>query len=353
MNKNCYFASVNTSDGFKSYFDDIFDSSVLDSLYIIKGGSGTGKSTMMKKIGRGFENVFNVEYFQCSSDPESVDGIIIDGRKAIIDGTAPHTADPKYPGVSDKIVNLGGCLDACLLKSYKKEIVSLSFDKQQSYKKGYGYLSAAGKIKREMTDMCMNDFMHEKMRSAAERFFYQHNYKGEENKKSIRLIESVSSDGVVRLNTFDSISEKTCLIINGHGLEYLLMEEFAKISFARRLSLVQSFDPILPDRYNALYFPDIKLSVICSNGEEDIYDEKYKVFNMERFISRCTLNTNRTKLRFANKCISSLVQGASDCFAEAKEIHEKIEEIYKEAVDFKKVNTIGDEMYKEISSIIT
>ena len=47
MNKNSYFASMNTSDGFKSYFDTVFDPSVLSSLYIIKGGSGTGKSTIL------------------------------------------------------------------------------------------------------------------------------------------------------------------------------------------------------------------------------------------------------------------------------------------------------------------
>ena len=46
---------MNTSDGFKCYFDKVFDPSVLNSLYIIKGGSGTGKSTMMKRIGESFE----------------------------------------------------------------------------------------------------------------------------------------------------------------------------------------------------------------------------------------------------------------------------------------------------------
>ena len=42
-----FFASMNSGDGFISYFKEIFSS--LDRLYIIKGGPGTGKSRFMRE----------------------------------------------------------------------------------------------------------------------------------------------------------------------------------------------------------------------------------------------------------------------------------------------------------------
>ena len=45
-----FFASANTSEGFISYFDTIFDANTLKEIFIIKGGPGTGKSGFMKRI---------------------------------------------------------------------------------------------------------------------------------------------------------------------------------------------------------------------------------------------------------------------------------------------------------------
>ena len=44
---------------------------------------------------------------RCSSDNNSLDGIVIPKLKiAILDGTA-HVVDPVFPGVVDEIINLG------------------------------------------------------------------------------------------------------------------------------------------------------------------------------------------------------------------------------------------------------
>lgn len=45
-----YYACANSARGFVSFFDGNIKG--LDKLYILKGGPGTGKSTLMKKIGR-------------------------------------------------------------------------------------------------------------------------------------------------------------------------------------------------------------------------------------------------------------------------------------------------------------
>ena len=119
------------------------------------------------------------------------------------------------------------------------------------------------------------------------------------------------------------------------------------------LESIVSFDAICPENINAIYYPEIKLCVIGANGNEDLYDARYKVFNLERFIDKDVLISNRSKLRFANKCLNSLIEGASDAFADAKTYHEGIEKIYVECVDFEQVKLITDKLIDSIQLIIT
>ena len=102
-----YFAAINSSRGFISFFDSIFAGR--DRLYIIKGGPGTGKSTLMRKVADEAEkNGMDSELIFCSSDPSSLDGVIIPSLDtAIVDGTAPHLMDASLPGTKDEILNLG------------------------------------------------------------------------------------------------------------------------------------------------------------------------------------------------------------------------------------------------------
>ena len=97
--KQIYFAAANTGSGFVSYFSEIFDPDEMKKLYIIKGGPGTGKSTLAGKLADAAEERgHTVTRYLCSSDPSSLDGIMIeDLRVGVIDGTAPHAAAATAP----------------------------------------------------------------------------------------------------------------------------------------------------------------------------------------------------------------------------------------------------------------
>ncbi|SMB80482.1 hypothetical protein SAMN00017405_0883 [Desulfonispora thiosulfatigenes DSM 11270] len=88
-----FFAGGNTSEGFYSFYHYMVKPDAT-RFFIIKGGSGTGKSTFMRYIGkemasRGYE----LEYHHCSSDFNSIDGVVIkDLDIGLVDGTAPHEA---------------------------------------------------------------------------------------------------------------------------------------------------------------------------------------------------------------------------------------------------------------------
>ncbi len=348
---NEYFASMNTGGGFECFFDEIFPPQKLDSLYIIKGGSGTGKSTVMKSIAKHFyKEGYSVEGFVCSSDINSYDGVIIDSRIAIIDGTSPHTTDPLYFGAVDEIVNFGECLNPAVLKADKEKIVTLVSKKKESYKKGYSFLSAASKIKKEIKRIASEDFDFEKMQGAISRYIKQNNISGKGFKKSIRLISGIGPDGEVFLDSFEKSADKICCITNSHGCEGIFFDAFCDSLKKSGVECVVSYSPYISGEINGIFIPSHKTALVMGKGEENTYNPKYKIFNLERFLNKDVLGENRSKLRFAKKCSEALISGAVESFKEAKSSHEALEKIYKKAVNFDKVTEIGESLIQKIEN---
>ena len=108
-----FFLGANSPNGFSSYFTEINDPKLTDNCYVIKGCPGSGKSTMMKTIAeRLSEQESFIENIHCSSDPDSLDGVILhDSRTVIADGTPPHAIEPKLPIAYETIVSLYGSFD--------------------------------------------------------------------------------------------------------------------------------------------------------------------------------------------------------------------------------------------------
>ncbi len=92
MEQIAYFLGANTPQGFYSLTGQMLDPDKHRAIYILKGGAGCGKSTLMKKVGKRMtEAGERVEHVYCSGDPNSLDALLIPGKKAaIVDGTAPH-----------------------------------------------------------------------------------------------------------------------------------------------------------------------------------------------------------------------------------------------------------------------
>ena len=138
------FPGGNTPGGFYSYYDHMIPITAR-RIFVIKGGPGTGKSTFMKKISAEMTAVgFPVEHHHCSSDPHSLDGLVLPALDvAFLDGTAPHIVDPKNPGCVDEIINLGAFWDEDKMVSYKTAIIACNQDISIQFQRAYRTLQAA------------------------------------------------------------------------------------------------------------------------------------------------------------------------------------------------------------------
>ena len=92
QNRAAYFLGANAPAGFYSLYDQLICPEQARAVYILKGGPGCGKSTLMGRVAAALEEAGEpVEYIHCSGDPHSLDGVVFPKLgAAIVDGTAPH-----------------------------------------------------------------------------------------------------------------------------------------------------------------------------------------------------------------------------------------------------------------------
>lgn len=146
--KESYFLGSSGKEGFFSCFSQISPKIDGQYTYIIKGGPGTGKSTLMRRIADELERRdLACERIYCSSDPDSLDGIIIPSlRVSIADGTAPHTLDPEYPGAAGEIINLGECWNKQMLYENRKKIIELTDKNKDCHRRSRRFIESAFSI---------------------------------------------------------------------------------------------------------------------------------------------------------------------------------------------------------------
>ncbi len=104
-----YFLGGNTPTGFYSLYHQLSDPTRMRALYIIKGGPGSGKSSLMRRVERHAQAAgLETQEVLCSGDPDSLDAVILPQlRAALVDGTAPQGVVPKGH-LGDKLFEMIG-----------------------------------------------------------------------------------------------------------------------------------------------------------------------------------------------------------------------------------------------------
>ena len=135
MKQTHFFLGANSAEGFYGLYDQLLDARLYD-LIILKGTPGCGKSTFMRMIGKAAEDAgLDVEYALCSSDPASLDGVLIPGwHVAYVDGTAPHTMDVDFPAASGAYLDLGSFYDIRALRPELAHLRALKSTHQALYR---------------------------------------------------------------------------------------------------------------------------------------------------------------------------------------------------------------------------
>lgn len=327
------FAASNSANGFKSYYDGIFKREELDRLYIIKGGPGTGKSSFMKRVAEYSEaRGHYVERYRCSSDPDSLDGMIIDDKIGFLDGTAPHSFDAELVGARDEIINLGEFWDSDKLAARVKDIDKLCSEKREAYIKGYRYLSSCASLDSIMRALVLPSIKERKLMGYVSRIFSDiPSSMG--TKITPTLVDSVGMKGRVRFDNYEKCAKKLYSISDHYGTAHIFISAVITAAQRKGIEMRISYDPVIPEKPDAVFLCNCGVAFVKCEDDFCEYENTQRV-NMKRFIDKNIIDGVKKEYRYDAKLYDVLLSSACEAFSKAGEYHFELEAIYSQCMDF-------------------
>lgn len=337
-----YFPGGNTAEGFCSHFGDILPAPMRRRMFYLKGGPGVGKSTLMRRVGEAAEKAgLEVEYFHCSSDPDSLDAVCLPQKgTALMDGTAPHVYDPVAPGARDTLVSLGDFLDEAALRPCVDEILRLQAAISGRFRRCYCYLGGARNV-LEAARPGREDprRAHELAAEWADTL----PLRGGGGSLRHLFGSAYTPRGRVDLVTRMDLKQRMTVDCP-FGLDAdTLMTEAARQATMRGLHVVALMDPLCPARISHVIIPAHGIGLLSGRRgptEQGEWLDTERLFQMQEEAEK--------EQSFDRNAYELLIQRATEQLSAAKKLHDELESHYVGHMDFLKWQTMLDRILREL-----
>lgn len=344
------FPGSNTPNGFYSFFDYILPQKEARQLYIIKGGPGTGKSSFMKRLGAyATEQGVDVEFFHCSSDPQSLDALVIPALKVgFLDGTAPHVVDPLAPGVTDQILNFGDYWDSEALMPHKEAILSTNARIKHQFTKAYFYLAAAKQI---YDAYCFTESraIQTDTKLKLEKQISQQIFGSVKDMESLGearhlFSTAITGEGILDyIHTLMGTTKNIYFIKESLGCNSkTLMADLLKTALAKGYFVECYHSPIDPEKIEDLIIPQLDLAITTSHMLHKPRIFPTVIFDLTTALDYSVLKTLEFDLEKDKRLFNDLLDKGTNTIAGAKKIHDELEKYYIDAFDFSSLDVLFD-----------
>ena len=298
-----YFLGANTKAGFSSLYGDFPPKGAY--LHVLKGGPGTGKSSLLKAIARAArERGFAAEQVLCSGDPESLDGVYIPAlRQAWADGTSPHVLEPRLLGVTGDYIDLSAYLILPFSEAEKQELLKLQEQNKACYRLAYDALAACAAMGRSKTAAQEDTDVRRLLEELPE--------KGERKNSRRCYLSAISCKGALRLE--DQLAD------------------FAKLPASPEV-LAGGSDQVREKGYEAF---------LCPSPLDPAIPEAL-VLPEEKLCLHAVFQPTEEASGALREAISHLAQ--------AKQIHDRMELLYRPHMDFRALSEYTERLIQGLFS---
>lgn len=351
-----FFFGANNKSQYCSLYKNLYTPFENGTHIILKGGPGTGKSTLMKRVAEKLERKgYYIEHGFCSADPGSLDIIFVpEINFSILDGTSPHIFDPVLPGVTEHIVDLGVAWDRNFLKKHINEIGQLTSENFLQHKKVTDFLRVAAQIEKESSALCLNFTDEDKLMRYVKRLsarIIPENRNAEKGKINKRFLSAVSPDGVVvQYETIVALCEKIITIEDEFSaVSPFIAEYISNYAINNGYDVYQCYCPLFPfSKIEHIIIPQLKVAIFTENSYHYSIDDGEKTVHASRFYDKEKFKTNKEKLFLQKRAKKELIDEAVKKLSIAKDIHDRLEDYYIKATDFDIINDISNKILKAI-----
>jgi hypothetical protein len=351
------FPGGNTHKGFYSFYKYILTQEDANRIICMKGGPGTGKSSLMKKVATHFKDKgYTIEYHHCSSDSNSLDGVVIkELGLAILDGTSPHMVDPIHPGAVDEILNMGVALNTDDLSLHKREIIDVCKNISNNFQRAYRFLYSAKSVHDDWSKLNSKALDYSKIVTITESLkeeIFNKQKAGFGDERHL-FATAFTPDGIITFAkelTFDL--KHKFVLKGGPGFsKTTILTEIGKLAQKKGYFVEYMHDPFIPERIEHIIIPEISTCVVTENEiSQNSFDGK--VYNIEDYCNKSVLLSNKEDVDYDKKIFYELTNKALHFISEAHKLHDDLESYYINAIDFKTLDKIYDEVIQKFEKYI-
>ncbi|MGI6357776.1 MAG: PRK06851 family protein [Bacillota bacterium] len=339
------FAGGNTGYGFYSHYDQIISVNE-QALYILKGGPGTGKCSFMRWIGQQMrERGYDIEEFYCSSDNNSLDGVRIPALGvALMDGTAPHVMDPRYPAAFDTIVHLGDYWDDAGIRENKDSVVALIRRNSFLFRRAYGYLRVAKEYNDQLQayvgELGVLDTvgLNRVARETIDSIFEGVPVNGGPSRQRHLFASAITPQGLVNhLGSIVGELDRRVLVQGRPGTgRTSIVGKVAQAAIDRGYDVEIFHCALDPQRIDHVVIPDLSLAVVNSSEPHSYYaaDPGDAIIDAEPFVDWAKLATYDHDILRLTRLYHEALNSAICLIGRAKKNHDQIEAHYAPHMNF-------------------
>lgn len=355
-----FFMGANSSNGFYSYYDELRPAKTGFRSFLIKGGSGTGKSGLMKKIANTFVEQDNLtEYIHCSSDPDSLDGVILHkGKCSVVDATPPHVIEPDYPGGYETVINICEFFDEDKLESRLDKTVYFCAENSKCHAKCRKLIHCAEVLLTDNASLVKEFTDFDKVIRNANRVCHAEIPKKKDNSRigdiKRRLLTAVTNKGILTYeDTIPALCDEVVLIKDSYSVASVCFLEVVRdYAISNGYDVYCCYSPLDPvNQLEHVLIPEMRLGFVTSNSMCEFEQvNSSKIINFSRFTDMVKLADKKQYLKFNKKMAFDLLEQAVVILKDAKDIHDDMEIQYTDAVDFSRLDEKSDEVIAKINS---
>lgn len=342
-----FFLGACTPQCFLSYADTLFDE--LSQLYIIKGGSGCGKSTFMRRIGAEAEaRGLDVSYILCSSDPGSLDGVLLPALSVgFVDGTAPHVLEPRLCGGGANYLNFGEFYDEAGLRANAGEIRLAQRENAAQYPHVIACLAAADRVLESVRAEIAAPRYAEEMDAIAQCLALSAlRPVGDKPRIRQRFLEAVTPEGGwFCAETPAALCRRVYVLRDDYLLAPQLLNALLQRAEALGHECIVCHSPLQPkDAPAHLLIPTADAAFVCDSEARPYEGEAFCRIDLSSTLPPAL----RTELQFCLDTTHTLLKQAVSHMHRAKHCHDRVEELCRPFVDFSGVDRLTEKTLKTL-----
>ena len=351
-----FFLGANAPTGFYSLYDQLPNAHDAQRLFLLKGGAGCGKSTLMGKVAQRLEEVGeSVEYIRCSGDPGSLDAVIFPRLSAaIVDATAPHVIEPDLPGVVESYVNLGDCYDHAALAPLRDKIEAATVGYKSHYKHAYRCLTAAEQLYQDNRALLLSPTVEARCAKRVRGILSREVKRTgrQTGKASQRFLDAVTCRGWLCLfDTADALCHRVYELRDTYGLGAGMLTALAAGCMSAGYDVVLCPSPLSPDLCRHVLVPELGLAFVTSTPDHPYQGKPYRRVRLDAMADAEQMKKYKSRLKFARKVEAALIDDAVDSLAQAKAEHDVLEALYNPHVDFDAVDAHANRIAGELLAL--